>query len=131
MKTARSVGCSKALIIERSVQNRRRMKPLGTPFNLTEGAALLSLIGRLTGYTPRWFTYFIGDAHVYENHLDMLNEQMTREPYPMPKLVISDRVPEFAKTGVYQPEWLELIEPSDFTLEGYQHHPAMTAPMAV
>jgi thymidylate synthase len=38
---------------------------LGTPFNLTEGAALLSLIGRLTGYTPRWFTYFIGDAHVY------------------------------------------------------------------
>ena len=32
------------------------MKPLGTPFNLTEGAALLSLIGRLTGYTPRWFT---------------------------------------------------------------------------
>lgn len=103
----------------------------GTPFNLTEGAALLSLIGRLTGYTPRWFTYFIGDAHVYENHLDMLNEQMTREPYPMPKLVISDRVPEFAKTGVYQPEWLELIEPSDFSLEGYQHHPAMTAPMAV
>ncbi len=106
-------------------------KGLGTPFNLTEGAALLSLIGRLTGYTPRWFTYFIGDAHVYENHLDMLNEQMTREPYPMPKLVISDRVPEFAKTGVYQPEWLELIEPSDFSLEGYQHHPAMTAPMAV
>ena len=41
---------------------------LGTPFNLTEGAALLSLFGRLTGYTPRWFTYFIGDAHVYENH---------------------------------------------------------------
>ena len=54
---------------------------LGTPFNLTEGAALLSLIGRLTGYTPRWFTYFIGDAHVYENHLDMLNEQLKREPF--------------------------------------------------
>ena len=104
---------------------------LGTPFNLTEGAALLSLIGRLTGYTPRWFTYFIGDAHVYENHLDMLNEQLTREPFPMPKLVISDRVPEFAKTGVYQPEWLELIEPDDFSLEGYQHHAPMTAPMAV
>ncbi|KPW43341.1 hypothetical protein ALO95_200000 [Pseudomonas syringae pv. antirrhini] len=113
------------------MQKKHRRNGLGTPFNLTEGAALLSLIGRLTGYTPRWFTYFIGDAHVYENHLDMLNEQMTREPYPMPKLVISDRVPEFAKTGVYQPEWLELIEPSDFSLEGYQHHPAMTAPMAV
>ena len=116
---------------QHKVQKKRRKKGLGTPFNLTEGAALLSLIGRLTGYTPRWFTYFIGDAHVYENHLDMLNEQLTREPFPMPKLVISDRVPEFAKTGVYQPEWLGLIEPGDFSLEGYQHHAPMTAPMAV
>ena len=104
---------------------------LGTPFNLTEGAALLSLMGRLTGYTPRWFTYFIGDAHVYENHLDMLNEQLKREPLAAPKLVINDRVPEFAKTGVYEPQWLEKIEPSDFSLEGYEHHAPMTAPMAV
>lgn len=104
---------------------------LGTPFNITEGAALLSLFGRLTGYTPRWFTYFIGDAHVYENHLDMLNEQMSREPLPAPKLVISDRVPAFVDTGVYAPEWLEKVEPSDFTLEGYQHHAPLTAPMAV
>ncbi|MCP8349507.1 thymidylate synthase [Pseudomonas sp. FBF18] len=104
---------------------------LGTPFNLTEGAALLSLVGRLTGYTPRWFTYFIGDAHVYENHLDMLTEQLKREPLAAPRLVISDRVPEYAKTGVYEPEWLEKIEPSDFSLEGYEHHAPMTAPMAV
>ncbi|MEE1866141.1 thymidylate synthase [Pseudomonas auratipiscis] len=104
---------------------------LGTPFNLTEGAALLSLVGRLTGYTPCWFTYFIGDAHVYENHLDMLNEQLKREPLAAPKLVINDRVPEYAKTGVYEPEWLEKVEPSDFTLEGYEHHAPMTAPMAV
>lgn len=104
---------------------------LGTPFNLTEGAALLSLFGRLTGYTPRWFTYFIGDAHVYENHLDMLNEQLKREPLEAPKLVISDRVPAFAETGKYEPEWLEKIEPGDFWLEGYEHHAPMTAPMAV
>jgi thymidylate synthase len=104
---------------------------LGTPFNLTEGAALLSLVGRLTGYTPRWFTYFIGDAHVYENHLDMLNEQLKREPLSAPKLVINDRVPEYAKTGVYEPEWLEKVEPSDFSLDGYEHHAPMTAPMAV
>ncbi|WP_043195240.1 thymidylate synthase, partial [Pseudomonas putida] len=113
------------------VQKKRRRKGLGTPFNLTEGAALLSLFGRLTGYTPRWFTYFIGDAHVYENHLDMLNEQLKREPLEAPKLVISDRVPSFAETGKYEPEWLEKIEPSDFWLEGYEHHAPMTAPMAV
>ncbi|WP_313332490.1 thymidylate synthase [Comamonas sp.] len=104
---------------------------LGTPFNLTEGAALLHLMGRLSGYTPRWFTYFIGDAHIYENHLDMLQEQLKREPFASPKLVLSDRIPDYAVTGQYQPEWLEKVEPSDFWLEGYQHHAPLTAPMAV
>jgi len=104
---------------------------LGTPFNLTEGGALLHLVARLTGYTPRWFTYFIGDAHIYENHVDMLKEQLKREPFAPPRLVISDRIPEFSKTVRYEPEWLEKVEPSDFSLEGYQHHPPLTAPMAV
>jgi thymidylate synthase len=104
---------------------------LGSPFNIAEGASLLSLVGRLTGYTPRWFTYFIGDAHIYENHLEMVKEQLTRQPFPPPKLVISDRIPDFSKTGKYQPEWLEMVEPSDFTLDGYQHHAPLTAPMAV
>ncbi|MYM67532.1 thymidylate synthase [Pseudoduganella sp. FT55W] len=104
---------------------------LGTPFNLAEGAALMHLVGRLTGYTPRWFTYFIGDAHIYENHMEMVQEQLTREPFPLPQLIISDRVPSFAQTGKYEPEWLEKIEPSDFALEGYQHHAPITAPMAV
>ncbi|THJ34542.1 thymidylate synthase [Lampropedia aestuarii] len=104
---------------------------LGTPFNLTEGAALLHLIGRLTGYTPRWFTYFIGDAHIYENHVEMLQEQLTRSPYAAPQLVLSDRIPDYAKTGQYEPQWLEQIEPSDFWLDNYQHHAHITAPMAV
>ena len=104
---------------------------LGTPFNLTEGAALLHLLGRLSGNTPRWFTYFIGDAHIYENHLDMLRQQLTREPYAAPRLVLSDRVPDYAQTGRYEPEWLEKIEPGDFSLEGYQHHAPLSAPMAV
>ena len=104
---------------------------LGTPFNLAEGAALMHLVGRLTGYTPRWFSYFIGDAHIYENHLDMVQEQLTRTPFAAPQLRISDRVPDFAKTGKYEPEWLEKVEPSDFSLEGYAHHAPITAPMAV
>ena len=104
---------------------------LGAPFNLTEGAALLHLVGRLTGYTPRWFTYFIGDAHIYENHVDMLQEQLKREPYSAPKLVLSDRIPDYSVTGKYEPEWLEKVEPSDFSLEEYRHHPALTAHMAV
>ena len=104
---------------------------LGTPFNLAEGAALLHLVARLTGYKPRWFTYFIGDAHIYENHIEMVTEQLKREPFAAPQLVISDRVPDYAVTGKYEPEWLEKVEPSDFSLEGYQHHAPLTAPMAV
>ncbi|RJF98175.1 thymidylate synthase [Noviherbaspirillum saxi] len=104
---------------------------LGTPFNLAEGAALLHLVGRLTGYTPRWFTYFIGDAHIYENHLGMVKEQLARTPFPAPRFVMSDRIPDYAKTGVYAPEWLEKIEPGDFSLEGYEHHAPIAAPMAV
>jgi len=104
---------------------------LGAPFNLTEAAALTHLVARLTGYTPAWLTYFIGDAHIYENHLDMLNEQLCREPLPAPQLVVSERIPAYAQTGVYQPEWLERVEPADFTLANYRHHPPLTAPMAV
>ncbi|GGZ10290.1 thymidylate synthase [Pseudoduganella plicata] len=104
---------------------------LGTPFNIAEAAVLLTLVGRLTGYTPRWFSYFVGDAHIYENHLDMVREQLKREPFPLPQLVISERIPAFAETGRYEPEWLEKIEPSDFSLEGYRHHAPITAPMAV
>jgi thymidylate synthase len=104
---------------------------LGTPFNLAEGAALTHLVARLTGYEPRWFTYFIGDAHIYETHVDMLREQLDRDPLPAPRLRLSDRIPAYADTGRYEPEWLERLEPGDFSLEDYRHHPPLTAPMAV
>ena len=104
---------------------------LGTPFNLTEGAALLHLVGRLTGYKPRWFSYFIGDAHIYETHVDMLKEQLTRQPFAAPALKLDDRIPDFSVTRAYEPEWLERVEPSDFSLVGYQHHAPLTASMAV
>ena len=104
---------------------------LGAPFNLCEAGVLVALAARLTGYTPRWLTYFIGDAHIYENQLGMLREQLSREPLPPPRLRISDRIPAFAETGQYEPEWLDRVEPGDFMLENYQHHPPLTAPMAV
>lgn len=104
---------------------------LGTPFNLTEAGALTHLVARLTGYKPRWLSYFIGDAHIYETHVDMLREQIKRKPYPAPQLILSERIPDYAKTHKFAPDWLEKVEPSDFSLSGYQHHPNLTAPMAV
>jgi thymidylate synthase len=104
---------------------------LGAPFNICEAGLVLSLVARLTGYAPRWLSYFIGDAHIYENQLEMLHEQLERAPYPPPRLAISERVPAYGKTGRYEPEWLERIEPADFSHENYRHHPPLTAPMAV
>ena len=104
---------------------------LGASWNLCEGAALLSLVARLTGYTPRWFVYFVGDAHIYENQLEMVEEMLKREPYLAPRLVIDERVPDFRASGIYAPEWLDQVEPSDFRLEGYRHHAPLTAAMAV
>jgi len=104
---------------------------LGAPFNLAEAAALTHLVGRLTGYTPAWLSYFIGDAHIYETHLTMLQEQLRRDPLPAPQLVLADRIPDYRQTGVYQPDWLERVEPADFALANYRHHPPLSAPMAV
>ena len=104
---------------------------LDAPLVILGPAIILSLAARLTGYVPRWLTYFIGDAHIYEDQLGMLHEQLAREPFPAPTLVIADRIPAFAETGEYEPEWLDRVEPGDFMLENYRHHPPLTAPMAV
>ena len=75
--------------------------------------------------------YFVADAHIYENQMEMVETMLEREPLPAPRLVIDARVPEYRNTGVYAPEWLDQIKPSDFRLEGYQHHAPLTAAMAV
>lgn len=105
--------------------------PLGLVGNLAEAAALLSLFARLTGYEARWLTWFGADVHIYENQMDMVEAQLAREPLPAPRLVISPRIPAYAETGRFEPEWLQQVRPDDFSLEGYQHHPPLTAPMAV
>lgn len=104
---------------------------LGTPFNLAEGAALQHLVARLTGYKVRWFTYMIGDAHLYVNHTEMANTILSRTPFMPPEFIIADRIPEFADAGTNPADWLEQVLPSDFSLRGYQCHEAIDAPMAV
>lgn len=105
--------------------------PLGLVGNLAEAAALLTLFARLSGFTPAFLSWFGGDVHIYENQLEMVRSQLARAPFPAPRLELSARIPAYAETGVYAPEWLERVEPGDFMLQGYQHHPPLTAPMAV
>lgn len=95
---------------------------LGHPSNAMEAAMLLTLVARLTGYTPGKLTMFLADCHIYQDHIPAMKELIEREELPLPKLKISDRIPEFAVTGKYEPEWLDQVLPSDFELIGYENH---------
>lgn len=93
---------------------------LGVPFNIASASLFLSIIAKLTGYTPRWFTHFLADAHIYNNHIEQVNTMLSREPHALPKLVLSDR------------EWnFDTIEPSDIDLQDYVYHGALSGAMAV
>ena len=97
-------------------------------YNVSEGALFLEVMARLAGLKARTFTHFISDSHIYVSHFDAVDELLSREHYPQPKLVISDRIEPVTVDeikGVFA-----RIEPEDVWLENYQHHPAIKAEMA-
>ena len=101
---------------------------LGAPFNIAETALFLAIMAKLSGYTPGIVTIQATNAHIYDNHFSQVTEQLSRNHYPLPKLVLSDRIKEVTVdqiAGVFT-----RIEPSDISLDGYQSHPAIKAAMA-
>ncbi len=93
---------------------------LGVPFNIASYAALTMIIAKIAGYEPGEFIHTLGDVHIYHNHLEQVKEQLTREPRPLPRLVLSDEIKD-----------LENFRPEMVTLEGYDPHPALKGEMTV
>ena len=91
---------------------------LGIPFNLACYAALTQMIAKETGLELGEFSHYINDAHIYEDHVEGLKAQLTREPLPLPSLEISDK-----------PFWDLRFD--DFILKNYEHHPVIKFPVAV
>ncbi len=91
---------------------------LGVPFNIASYALLLAMLAQETGKRPRHFIHTLGDAHIYNNHLDGVRAQLEREPLPLPTLRLADK-PLF-ELGF-----------DDVALEGYQHHAFIKFPVAV
>lgn len=106
---------------------------LGVPFNIASASLMLCLFAKLTSLKPGTFTHFLVDTHIYANHVDQVNEQITREPYALPVLKLSENIKQLDKnaTDAEIDAALRAIEPNDIELVNYQYHAAIKAPMAV
>ena len=93
---------------------------LGVPFNIASYALLLMMVAHVTGLEPGEFVHTFGDAHIYRNHFDQIKEQLSREPRPLPRMVLN---PEVKSIDDYKYE--------DFTLEGYDSWPAIKGVVSV
>ncbi|MEJ1921400.1 thymidylate synthase [Microbacterium sp. KHB019] len=93
---------------------------LGVPFNIASYALLTMMIAQQAGLEPGDFVWTGGDCHVYDNHVDQVREQLSREAYPYPTL-------RFAR----KPESIFDYAYDDLVIEDYQHHPAIRAAVAV
>ncbi len=93
---------------------------LGVPFNIASYALLTLMVAQVTGLRPGDFVHTLGDAHLYLNHLDQAREQLTRDPRPLPRMLLNP-----ARRSI------DDFEVADFTLLDYAPHPAIKAPISV
>jgi thymidylate synthase len=93
---------------------------LGVPFNIASYALLTLMVAQVTGLAPGELVHTLGDAHLYLNHQDQAREQLSRAPRALPVMRLNPAVTD-----------LSGFRFDDFTLEGYDPHPAIRAPIAV
>jgi thymidylate synthase len=93
---------------------------LGVPFNIASYALLTQMVAHQLDLEPGDFIWTGGDCHIYDNHLEQVELQLSREPYPSPRL-------EFGR----KPDTIFDYEFDDIRVVDYQHHPAIKAPVAV
>ena len=93
---------------------------LGVPFNIASYALLTMMLAQVCGLEAGEYIHVLGDAHIYKNHFAQVKEQLSREPYPLPKMVLNPKVHE-----------IDGFKLKDFTLEGYQYHPAIKGKVSV
>jgi thymidylate synthase len=93
---------------------------LGVPFNIASYALLTTMVAQVTGYKPGEFIHTLGDAHLYDNHLEQARLQLSREPRPLPTMRIDPSV-----RSIFDFEF------EHFQLENYHPHPHIPAPIAV
>lgn len=100
---------------------------LGVPFNIASYSLLLMLIAREVNMIPRFFIHTIGDAHIYENHIEGVKEMLSREPLSLPTVTMADKPLPYPRC----PRDGSVLEPEDFKLINYECHPFIRFSVAV
>ena len=100
---------------------------LGLPFNISSYALLLEIIAKEVNMVPDELIGTLGDVHLYSNHIQQAKEQMRRESFKLPNVIIND---EFWNPNCGFLEQIDFIEVDDFGLEDYQSHPPIKAPLS-
>lgn len=93
---------------------------LGVPFNIASYALLTHMVAHVTGLEVGEFIHTFGDVHLYENHVEQADIQLSREPLPLPTLELDPAVRD-----------IDAFERRHITLRGYSHHPALKAEVAI
>ena len=93
---------------------------LGVPFNIASYSLLTMMIAQVTGLKPGDFVHTFGDTHLYSNHMEQVDLQLSRKPKPLPKMKINPKVKDISE-----------FKFEDFELTGYDPHPAIWAPISV
>ena len=95
---------------------------LGVPFNIASYALLLTIFAKILQLKPKRFIHSFGDAHIYKNSIKQVEEQISREPKPLPKLLIPN---------INNLDDIKKYKVEDFILEDYYPHPPIKAKMAI
>jgi thymidylate synthase len=104
--------------------------PLGLPFNLASYGLLLTIIAKEVNMIPNELIANLGDAHIYLNQIEGVKEQLTREPYPLPKLLGKDEYHYLMDLDIPFSEKIDEFKPDFWKLENYQSHPSIKMPLS-
>jgi len=93
---------------------------LGVPFNIASYALLTMMVAQVCGYEPGDFVHTFGDAHIYSNHMEQLELQLSRNPKPLPQMILNPEIKDILNFTF-----------EDFTLMNYEHHPHIKGVVAI
>lgn len=100
------------------------------PYNIASYSLLIHIISKITNMIPGEFIHTFGDVHIYDNHIEQIKEQLTREPHTLPTLEIIDEGNDWAAISNLDLNLIEMLDFNDFQLKNYNPQPTIKAKLS-